>query len=198
MANISDFKSQLIGGGARPNQFRVELTFPTFVGIGGLVGLNAQFLCKAAQLPASTINNIETFYRGRPVNFAGERTFSPWAVSIYNDTTFSIRNAMEVWSDGVINNSRTNGITNPRDYQVDMLVHQLDRNGAIVKTYKFVDAYPTNIGAIGLDYESNNQIEIFDVEFTYNYWTSNTSSGGSGFGITTTVDTPLGSFPLNI
>jgi hypothetical protein len=105
---------------------------------------------------------------------------------------------MEVWSDGVINNSRTNGITNPRDYQVDMLVHQLDRNGAIVKTYKFVDAYPTNIGAIGLDYESNNQIEIFDVEFTYNYWTSNTSSGGSGFGITTTVDTPLGSFPLNI
>jgi len=198
MANISDFKSQLIGGGARPNQFRVELTFPTFVGIGGLVGLNAQFLCKAAQLPASTINNIETFYRGRPVNFAGERTFSPWAVSIYNDTTFSIRNAMEVWSDGVINNSRTNGITNPRDYQVDMLVHQLDRNGAIVKTYKFVDAYPTNIGAIGLDYESNNQIEIFDVEFTYNYWTSNTSSGGSGFGITTTVNTPLGSFPLNI
>jgi len=198
MANVSDFKSQLIGGGARPNQFRVELTFPTFVGIGGLVGLNAQFLCKAAQLPASTINNIETFYRGRPVNFAGERTFSPWTVSIYNDTTFSIRNAMEVWSDGIINNSRTNGITNPRDYQVDMLVHQLDRNGAIVKTYKFVDAYPTSTGAIGLDYESNNQIETFDVEFTYNYWTSNTSSGGSGFGITTTVDTPLGSFPLNI
>ena len=25
MANIADFKSQMIGGGARPNQFRVEL-----------------------------------------------------------------------------------------------------------------------------------------------------------------------------
>jgi len=29
MANIADFKSQMIGGGARPNQFRVELTFPS-------------------------------------------------------------------------------------------------------------------------------------------------------------------------
>jgi len=31
MANIADFKAQMIGGGARPNQFRVELTFPSFV-----------------------------------------------------------------------------------------------------------------------------------------------------------------------
>ena len=94
MANISDFKAQLIGGGARPNQFRVDLTFPSFVSIGAVVGLNSQFLCKAAQLPASTVENMQILYRGRQVNFAGERSFAPWTVSIYNDTTFAIRNAM--------------------------------------------------------------------------------------------------------
>lgn len=198
MANISDFKAQLIGGGARPNQFRVELTFPSYVTAGTVVGLQSQFLCKAAQLPASTVENMAIQYRGRAVNFAGERIFAPWNVSIYNDTTFSIRNAMEKWSDGVQNHSQTNGRTNPRDYQVDLRVHQLDRNGAIVKSYKFHDAYPTEIGAIAVDYDAVNQMEMFDVSFTYNYWTSDTSTAGSNFGVNVAVNTPVGTLPLPI
>ena len=195
MANISDFKAQMIGGGARPNQFRVELAFPNYVSAGPIVGLKTQFLCKAAQLPASTVDNIPVQYRGRAVNIAGERTFAPWTISIYNDVDFGIRNAMEQWSNGVQNLTTTNGRTNPRDYQVDLLVHQLDRNGATVKTYKFVDAYPTEIGAIALDFDSVNTIETFDVTFTYNYWTSNTASSG-GFGVNVSIDTPIGSFPI--
>lgn len=198
MANIADFKAQMIGGGARANQFRVDLTFPNFVNLGTVAGINAQFMCKGAQLPQSTIENTQILYRGRQVNFAGERSFAPWTVTIYNDTTFTLRNALERWSDGIMNHSQTNGRVNPRDYQVDLLVHQLDRNGATVKTYKFVDAYPTSIGPIALDYDTNNAIETFDVEFTYNYWTSNTSTSGSDFGVNVSVDTPVGTFPLPI
>lgn len=195
MANISDFKAQLIGGGARANQFRVELSFPSYVTAGPVVGLRAQFMCKAAQLPASTVENIPLQYRGRAVNIAGERTFAPWTVSIYNDVDFGIRNAMEQWSNGIQNLSSTNGRTNPRDYQVDLQVHQLDRNGAIVKTYKFIDAYPIEVGAIALDFDQANTIETFDVTFQYNYWSSGTAEG-SGIGVNVSVDTPIGSFPL--
>lgn len=195
MANIADFKAQMIGGGARPNQFRVELTFPSYVTLGIVAGQRAQFLCKAAQLPASTIETIPVLYRGRPVNFAGERTFQPWTVSIYNDTTFGIRNALEQWQSGIQNYNTTRGRVNPTDYQVDLTVHQLDRNGATIKTYKFVDAFPTNISAIGLDYEQQNAIEQFDVEFQYNFFTSNTGAA-AGFGVSVSIDTPVGSFPL--
>jgi hypothetical protein len=195
MANIADFKSQMIGGGARPNQFRVELTFPSYVTLGVVAGQRAQFLCKAAQLPASTIETLPVLYRGRPVNFAGERTFQPWTVTIYNDTSFNIRNALEQWQSGIQNYNTTNGRVNPTDYQVDLQVHQLDRNGATIKTYKFVDAFPTNVSAIGLDYEQQNAIEQFDVEFTYNFFTSNTGAA-AGFGVNVSVDTPVGSFPL--
>lgn len=195
MANISDFKAQLIGGGARANQFRVELAFPTYVSAGPVVGLQTQFLCKAAQLPAATIEDVPLQYRGRAVHFAGERTFAPWTITVYNDTSFSIRNAMEQWSNGVQNLAASTGRTNPRDYQVDLLVHQLDRNGATVKTYKFVDAYPTEVGAIALDFDTVNSIETFDVSFVYNYWTSNTATGG-GVGVNVSIDTPIGSFPL--
>jgi hypothetical protein len=195
MANIADFKAQMIGGGARPNQFRVELTFPAFVTLGAVAGQRAQFLCKAATLPASTIETIPVLYRGRPVNFAGERTFQPWSVTVYNDTTFGIRNALEQWQSGIQNYDTTSGRVNPADYQVDLAVHQLDRNGATVKTYKFVDAFPTVIGAIGLDYEQQNAIEQFDVEFQYNFFTSNTGAT-SGFGVNVSIDTPVGSLPI--
>jgi hypothetical protein len=195
MANITDFKAQMIGGGARPNQFRVELVFPSYVTLGVVAGQRAQFLCKAAQLPASTIETLPVLYRGRPVNFAGERTFQPWTVTIYNDTTFGIRNALEQWQSGIQNYNTTNGRVNPTEYQVDLNVHQLDRNGAIIKSYKFVDAFPTNIAAVGLDYETQNAIEQFDVEFTYNFFTSNTGAT-SGFGVNVSIDTPVGSFPL--
>ena len=197
MANISDFKAQLTGGGARANQFRVQLNFPTFVTLGSVAGLQAQFLCNAAQLPASTIEPISVLYRGRPVNFAGERTFAPWTIAVYNDTNFNIRNALEQWSNGIQNNGTTNGITNPANYQVDLSVYQLDRNGATVKAYKFVDAFPSEIGDIQLGYDQGNAIETFNVTFQYNYWTSNTSTGaGSGFSLNGTINTPVGSFPI--
>ena len=182
MANIADFKAQMLGGGARPNQFRVNLTFPNYVTLGVVAGTRGQFLCKAAQLPASTIENIPVLYRGRPVNFAGERTFG-------------IRNALEQWQSGIQNYDATEGRTNPTDYQVDLTVEQLDRNGATIKTYKFFDAMPTNISAIALDYEQQNAIEQFDVEFTYNYFTSDTGAQ-SGFGLNVSIDTPIGTFPL--
>ena len=198
MANISDFKAQLIGGGARPNQFRVELTFPAYVTGGAIAGLQGQFLCKATSLPPSIVENMPVQYRGRAVNFAGERVFAPWSVSIYNDTSFNIRNAMERWSDGLQNNASTNGRVNPRDYQVDLFVHQLDRNGAIIKSYTIRDAYPTQVGEIGVDYDVTNQMEIFNVEFHYNYWTSNTTTGGSGIDVNVSVSTPVGTFPLPV
>ena len=171
MTTISAFKAQMQGGGARPNQFLVELTFPAFVGsIGAAAGNAAQFLCKAASLPASTVEDITTAYRGRPVHFAGERTFNPWSISVYNDTNFLIRDVMETWSNGILNYTATNGIMRPLDYQVDMSVYQLDRDDNIIKGYTFFDAYPTNVGAITLDFDQNNQIEVFDVDFTFNYF----------------------------
>lgn len=200
MANITDFKSQLLGGGTRANQFRAYLHFPSYVSAGALEGARAQFLCKAASLPASTIANVEVQYRGRPVNFAGERTFQPWSVTILNDTSFGLRNAFETWQAGVQRYSATEGKTNPQDYQVELEIHQLDRNGATLKVYKFSDAYPTNIGDIQLSFDSANQIEEYQVEFTYNYFTSNTGTDtdGSSFGINTSIDTPIGTIPFSL
>jgi|SRR5687768_389478 len=196
MTTIQEFKAALLGGGYRNNQFLVQLNFPNFVGAGIIAGQQAQFLCKSASLPASELENIQISYKGRPVNLSGERSFSPWQVSIYADTSFNIRNALEQWSDGIQNYDTTEGRTNPTDYQVDMNVMALDRSGAIIKAYKFYDAWPMSIGAMGLDFEANNQVGIFDVVFQYNYFTSNTGREGGSFGVDIAVSTPFGTFPI--
>lgn len=200
MASITDFKSQLLGGGARANQFRAFLHFPSWVtyDFGGLQGARSQFLCKAATLPGSTVQPIEIPYRGRILNVAGERVFQPWAVTIYNDISFGIRNAFEQWQAGIQNYSTTSGITFPQGYQIPLEIHQLDRNGAPLKKYKFINAFPTIISPIQLDYDAANQVETFDVEFTYDYFISDTATDndGSTFDIDVSIDTPIGTFPL--
>jgi len=170
---IEDFKSKLRGGGARPNLFKATVNFPGYA--GGDVELTS-FLCKAAQLPASVMNVIEVPFRGRQLKIAGDRTFETWTATILNDTDFTIRNSMERWMNGINSHQANTGLTNPVDYQADLIVEQLDRDETVLKTYNFRGAFPINVGAIDLNYETVDTVEEFTVEFAVQYWESGTTS----------------------
>ena len=170
---IDDFKSKLRGGGARPNLFKATVNFPAYA--GGDVELTS-FLCQTAQLPASTIATVPVPFRGRTLQMAGDRTFEPWSVQVINDTDFKVRNSLERWMNGMNGHSANTGITNPVDYQADLIVEQLDKDGSTLKTYNFRGCFPTSVGAIELAYATNDTIETFDVSFQIQYWESDTTS----------------------
>ena len=159
---VDDFKSKIRGGGARPNLFKATVNFPTYA--VGDVELTS-FMCKGAQLPASLTNVIDVPFRGRQLKVAGDRTFEPWTVTIINDTDFAVRDSMERWLNGINNHKANAGLTNPTDYQADLIVDQLDRDGTAIKTYNFRGAFPVNISNIELNYETVDTIEEFTVEF---------------------------------
>lgn len=188
--SILNFKSQLSGGGARANQFRVELSFPSVVAGTGDAARKAQFLCHSASLPGSSIGIAMANYRGREVPLAGERTFQPWTISVYNDNDFAIRDAFENWMGKINDVTENSGITNPMMYTSQMTVHQLDRNDVTVKSYTIFDAWPTNIGEIQLDFGQNTQIESFPITFVYTHWSTQTSVGGIGGSVG--INTPVG------
>ena len=95
---IANFKSQLVGGGARPNLFEVEMaTLPDGISWPENAQRTWTYLCKAAQLPASNIAPILVTFRGRNLKIAGDRTFDPWTITIINDVDFKIRTAFERW-----------------------------------------------------------------------------------------------------
>ena len=170
---VDDLKAKLTGGGARPNLFKATINFPGYA--GGNTELTS-FLCKAAQMPSSVIGQIDVPFRGRQLKVAGDRTFENWTITVLNDTGFRVRNAMETWMNGINEHVNNVGITNPSDYQADMVVEQLDRDGATLKSYTIRGAFPVNISQIDVDYGTNDAIEEFTVELAYQYWESNTTS----------------------
>lgn len=171
MANVSAFKSTLKTGLVRPNTFRVDLTFPTFVGSGIEASALGQFHCKGATLPESTLAHIPVFFQGRAVNVMGEREFQPWTIAIYNED-FLIRDTFERWMHGINNLGDNTGIVAPSQYQADLFVSQLDRAGDVIKSYRIMNAMPIQISPITLDFEANNQVEVFEVTFAYDYYES--------------------------
>ena len=171
MANIDDFKASLIGGGVRANQFRVTITPPSGIAIG-LDVRRTSFLCKASTLPESTLGEIEVKFRGRTIYMAGDRAApDPWTTTFYNDTDFMIKNAIERWSNGINDFALNTGVVSPADYQTDLTVEQLDRDDKILKSYKFINAWPTTIGAaIALDSATENELEEFEVSWRYQHF----------------------------
>jgi hypothetical protein len=170
---VDDFKSKLKGGGARPNLFNVKMNFPAYaLGDAELTS----FMCKAAALPASTVNVISVPFRGRQLKIAGDRTFETWTVTVINDTDFSVRDAMERWMNGINSHNANTGFNDPAEYQTDLSVEQLDKDGIVLKTYNFRSCFPTSVGAIELSYETVDTVEEFTVEFQVQYWESNTTS----------------------
>ncbi|MCH2432348.1 MAG: phage tail protein [Candidatus Poseidoniia archaeon] len=170
LRTITGFKSKLAGGGARPNLFEVELAFPDALNIDNDVKEKSRFLVKAASLPASNIAPIDINFRGRILKIAGDRTFDTWTITVMNDVDFAIRNAFELWMNQINKLSDNTGTTNPAEYQPDAFVHQLDRDGSTLRTYKFHDVFPTNISAQDLSYETTDTIEEFTVELQVQWW----------------------------
>ena len=179
---ISNFKAALIGGGARPNLFEVEMTtLPA--GISWDAD-SFRYMCKAATLPASNIANIDVPFRGRIFKIAGDRTIDPWTVTIINDEGFKLRNAFEEWTDLIAKLENNLGATDPAAYMTNAKVYQLGRGSspssknntgtanAVLKEYEFIDIFPTNVQAIDLSYDSTDTIEEFTVDFqvqSYNF-----------------------------
>jgi hypothetical protein len=174
--NITQFKEQLGSGGARPNQFEVQLLWPT--GLQDAPNSEKQLLVTGAALPASTVNPAIIQYRGREIKMAGERIFDPWTITIANDSEFSLRKPFEHWMDNM--NTKGNAAGDeaneavwlkPSEYVAELQVTHLDRNDDELMTYTLHDAFPINMSEIALQYAQNDIIEEFTVTFQYQWYT---------------------------
>lgn len=164
--NINEFKSQLVGGGARPSLFQVQITNP----ILGAADFKIPFMVKTATLPSSTVGEIMVPYFGRQVFQGGDREFEPWTVTVINDEDFAVRHAMEAWSNS-INSHVSNTRAMPLDYKSDAIVTQFAKDGTALRVYKFQGMFPTQISEVQVGWELSNQIQEFTVTFRYDLWT---------------------------
>lgn len=183
MPSINDFSSSFRGG-VRPNLFQVHM-FPQAA--GGNMG-NFSWLCKGSSMPVSQVGNIDVPYQGRQLKVPGDRTFADWTVTVFNDPEMSVRSKFEGWMRNIQAHDNNYQRVNSDEVYGVAIVQQLDRKGNTLRSYTMKDIYPTEVAAIDLSWDSNDQVEEYAVTFAVNSWesshgdSSGSSSGSSVWG----------------
>ena len=176
--------------GSRPNLFECDIQFPAAIALNpDLSGLynttvdgkqlnRVKYLCKSAAIPSFTIGVIEVPVRGgRRVKIPGDRTFADWTVTFISDSAHELRTVFFAWKEYISTSNydedaiRLYGAQG-YDYVADMSVSHLRQNGSISRQYKLFDAFPTDVSAIDLSFDSTDAISEFTVTFQYHYMTA--------------------------
>lgn len=180
--NIEEFKARgLVNGGARPSAFEIIITDWPGSNVDGEQQL--RFMCKASQIPTSVIGQVEVPYFGRTIKVHGDRQYSNWNVTIMNDIDYNLRTTIEQWHQNInqhIENTMNEVTAQPASYKRDATIrHMTADGGRVIKTYTVKGIFPIQIDAMPLDWEARDQIQMFDVEFSVDYWLPLEDSGRS-------------------
>ena len=172
--SVTEFKSNLKQGGARPSLFKVDFLYPSGI---KPPSTRSEFLVKATTIPASTIGSYDVFYHGKAIHVAGDRSFDTWDTTIINDEDFGIRNTLENWMGSISNhklNTRDKGVFDTSEgdvakYKTTLQVQQFSKAGDDLRTYIFTGAWPSALSTINLDW-STQEIEEFTCTWMYDSW----------------------------
>ena len=179
--SIDTFTSKFTDGGALASLFKAKLL--STKGTSGDVGTgDFEFLCKATTLPGDTIDVATITYMGRGINIPSNRAAVQWTTTIYNDEFMATRNHIENWMEQLNShktNKRATGMQRILDYTGTLEVAQLQKtdSSSETKTYEFMNAWPSAVGEITVDWETN-EIQTYDVTWEYAYWRSADSAVG--------------------
>ena len=179
--SIDSFTSKLKAGGALASLFEAELTTSKGTEDSSAVQ-DFKFLCKATTLPGDTIDVATVTYMGRGINIPSNRAAVQWTTTVYNDEGMEIRNNVESWMEQLNShktNVRASAMTQIQSYTGTLKVKTFGKasSSRILKSYEFMDAWPSAIAPIPVDWESND-IMTYDVTWEFSYWRSNQSNTG--------------------
>lgn len=140
-----------------------------YANVTGPVPIDADhpYLVNAANLPAQSIEPITTNWQGNEYKIGGTNTFAEFTLTFKADVGQDLRTSFLQWMQQVHDPvSNVHGI--PSDYFGTVMLTQINTQGEAVMSYNLVNAWPSGVGEVSLDY-GNKEISTFDVTFTYQY-----------------------------
>lgn len=161
---------------ARPNRFMLAIeTLPP--GLGNVKWDDEMiYHCKSASIPGRTLGEMQLNWMGNIYKLAGDPTYDEIQLVFINNATFSIRESLELWIDGIansINNTRTSHL----DYKGTLRLDQYGSGNNVIARYYLHGAFPKSIDAIEMNHETSDSIEEFSVSFSIDYWSGDDTYG---------------------
>jgi len=166
--DINTFREKLKGG-SKANLFRMSIGLNN-APIEGVVLTNFSTLCKSGAIPAFTLGVIEVPFRGRRIKIPGDRTYGDWTATFINDGDQNIRKSFDNWLNSIVEVDGEKDLGGGNDtYRSTITINQLKPDGTTARIYKLFDAFPTDVSAIDLSYDTTDAIQEFTVTFQYHY-----------------------------
>lgn len=168
-----------LGNVAALNQFYASIELPT--ALQSVFPETDQFrrkiafAIKAGNVPDATVGQVDVHFRGSAkARLPGDRdTSGTWDVMVRADVNTVVREVFEKWDDSLVGHVDHDTID---DYDLDITklfgvgeIHQLSRNGKILKSWMFDGIWPSTIGAISYDWSSENTIVEFPVTLVFQH-----------------------------
>jgi hypothetical protein len=117
------------------------------------------------------VNTISVPYRGRIVNFAGDRQYSPWIIGVYDDgNSQNLWRAFQTWKerlDGHWTHKVHQNDYSYRNLQTTWQIDHLDvNNNQVLRRIWLYKCWPSVVGEISLDM-GQQEFVSFSVTLTY-------------------------------
>lgn len=179
MNKIEDLK-RVLKGGSRQTKYEVRFSVPQDV--EQLMELkDMALLAKSTDFPGMQVGQIEIFSQGRKLPIPGDTTYdNQWTVNFYMDNAHKIRKQFIAWMKAIDNFQANTHSGDPAKLFAEMSVVQLDSLEKAVAVYTFKDVWPQNIGVAAVAADSTDQIQEFDVTFSFSSWIVE-GTGGSQY-----------------
>ena len=195
---ISHFNSD--DGYASPNRFEVVLPTPASnpsTSGGGLFSIFQSFYagltgeadkrsislrCESVTLPGRNLNTLDDTNIYGPVRqIVDGVTYAEDITMMFQSSSgLAERAFFEDWQRNAFNEENWN-VNYHKDYVSTIEIYLLDKKDTRRYGIKLFDAFPRTIGAIDLNYASNNEMIKTSVTFSFRYWETadtNRQSGG--------------------
>ena len=187
-------------GYASPNRFEVVLPTPAPSSVssgGGLFSVFQSFAdgfltggsdkrsislrCESVTLPGRNLNTLDDTNIYGPVRqIVDGVTYAEDVTMMFQSSSgLAERAFFEDWQRKAFND-RTWNVKYHKDYRSTIEIYLLDRKDNRRYGIKLFDAFPKTIGAIDLNYSSNNEIIKTPVTFSFRYWDTLDTNRQSG------------------
>ena len=205
-------------GYASPNRFEVVLPTPAPSPVssgGGLFSVFESFVegfltggsdkrsislrCESVTLPGRNLNTLDDTNIYGPVRqIVDGVTYAEDITMMFQSSSgLAERAFFEDWQRKAFND-RTWNIKYHKDYVSTIEIYLLDRKDNRRYGIKLFDAFPKTIGAIDLNYASNNEIIKTPVTFSFRYWDTLDTNRQSGNLLNEVFETAINSVSRNI
>jgi hypothetical protein len=204
-------------GYATPNRFEVVLPHPPKVASvngGGIFNIFESFFtslgrqsdnrgislrCESVTLPGRTLNTLDDTNIYGPVRqIVDGVTYAEDVTMMFQSSSgLAERAFFEDWQRQAFNDVNWN-VKYHKDYVSTIEIYLLDRQDKRRYGIKLFDAFPKTIGAIDLNYASNNEIIKTPVTFSFRYWETLDKDRQSGNLLDDIFETVINSVTRNI